>query len=315
MKNTKKKKNDEKVLLGIFIIFSIILTIVIINNLLIQNKYINEKNISENNKNDTNSFKLERAITKIDKFTKAIKKDPNNENNYVDLGWIYYEMGNFEIAKDLFLKTIEINPENVDGILGIARYYSNIGKFNTSKIYFDKLQNKSINDSLYYHEFGIFLRTQSMFKKAEKLLIEGLKLYPEDDFMIYELGLVYYSLNKTDLAEKQFLKSIEINNASYSCPYNALGLIYYKRQDNTKAIENLHKTIKKGIELFGESHFDNLVYQHLEEGNLELAIDLVKRLETNPFDKKVISLYLKDGENQQTELKVNETIELLNSMK
>ena len=64
-----------------------------------------------------------------------------------------------------------------------------------------------------------------------------------------------------------------------------------------------------------ESHFDNLVYQHLEEGNLELAIDLVKRLETNPFDKKVISLYLKDGENQQTELKVNETIELLNSMK
>ena len=57
---------------------------------------------------------------------------------------------------------------------------------------------------------------------------------------------------------------------------------------NTKAIENLHKTIKKGIELFGESHFDNLVYQHLEEGNLELAIDLVKRLETNPFDKKVI---------------------------
>ena len=29
----------------------------------------------------------------------------------------------------------------------------------------------------------------------------------------------------------------------------------------------------------------------------------------------LFSLYLKDGENQQTELKVNETIELLNSMK
>ncbi|MBT3408602.1 tetratricopeptide repeat protein [archaeon] len=287
----RKKKKEEKNLLNFLIFISIILSIAIgINLSKLNDNNNNKKTTLQNNKIYTNPIKQIEISNTIDLFLKSIKENPEDDNNYAELGWAYYEIGNYEKSKNMFSKSIEINPNNDYGLLGLARHYSDNGNFNVSEKYFNKLENLRIKDSLYYHEYGRFLRSQLMFEKALKLLNEGLKLYPDDEIILNELGLLYYSLNKYTLAEKYFIKSIEINNPTYICPYEGLGLVYFKKKNLNKAIENMNKSIEMNLEFYEMSKIYNLANKYLKEGNIKSAIELIEKQQTNPYDSKIISM-------------------------
>ena len=74
----------------------------------------------------------------IESYAQAQSLDPSNTKAMYNLGKIYYDMGNYEVAESIFSKTLAENPA------GDLRYKT-LHNLGTSK-----LQNKKLDESIEY---------------------------------------------------------------------------------------------------------------------------------------------------------------------
>ena len=130
------------------------------------------------------------------------------------------------------------------------------------------------------------------FKKAEKL-------YPDDHFLQYDIGLVYLAKEKYDLAILHFEKAIEIN-PDYAPAMNSLGNAYLGKKDWEKAIyyfeevsnNLLYATPQYPLAGMGLAYYNQGEYKEAEKYYLE-ALSLSPK-----FDSALVGLartYLAQG--------------------
>jgi len=67
---------------------------------------------------------------------------------------------------------------------------------------------------------------------------------PKNEYALAELGTVYLNRGEYAKSEELLQKSLEINDSSYSCPYEGLGLLYLQRGEEKKAKEFFSKAIR-----------------------------------------------------------------------
>jgi len=94
----------------------------------------------------------------------------------------------------------------------------------------------------------------------------------------YDLGVNYFSSNKTRQALENFLKAVN-ENPDFPEAHNALGLVYFDMKDFSKSEEHF----KKAIELkpnYSEA-YNNLGRIYLENNKLDLAIEMFKKALSN----------------------------------
>ena len=80
-----------------------------------------------------------------------------------------------------------------------------------------------------YYRQGDYTSALREFLKAEKL-------YSNDPYLHYDLGLTYKAKNKPDLAVKHFEKAIEMK-PDYAPAKNALGTVYLDKKEWDTAIQ------------------------------------------------------------------------------
>ena len=85
--------------------------------------------------------------------------------------------------------------------------------------------------------------SEGKYKEAEKLYKAILIEEPNNSVVLSCLGLLYLNLALFDKAKKYLLKSYSIS--PHSTTIEGLGLLYYYRKDNNKAIEYFDKIINK----------------------------------------------------------------------
>ena len=105
----------------------------------------------------------------------------------------------------------------------------------------------------------------------------------------------YLKLDNLSLAEKYYIKSIELgnNNSSYNCPYEGLGLVYFKSGDYT----NSEKYLKESIRIRPNASHTN-----------RRALALLY-IENNEYNKAI--KVLEEYSLISSELGINETIKKL----
>ncbi len=74
-------------------------------------------------------------------FLRAIKKEPQWDLPYFNLGNTHYISGHFDKAEKLYRKTLELNPENTDAMNNLAYLLMERSKINEAK----KLIEKAIS--------------------------------------------------------------------------------------------------------------------------------------------------------------------------
>ena len=111
-----------------------------------------------------------------------------------------------------------------------------------------------------------------------------LKLYPNNEYALAELGLLEYNLGNLTEAQNKFNQALEQNSETYTCPYEGLGLVYYKQGNLDLAKENFEKSIEINPDIEYKK-FNLLAKIYIEEGRRKDAkILLLKSIENYPYD-------------------------------
>jgi type IV pilus assembly protein PilF len=158
----------------------------------------------------------------LSEFLKAEKKDPDNYILQNDLGQAYYDKGHPELAIPHYQKAIELKPDYAPGKNNLGYAY---------------LKNKQYDEAI------------ATFTSVSQDL-----LYATPHFPLAGLGMAYYYKGQYDLAEKNYLKALDIN-PRYPTALWGLGLTQMAEGNPGEALKNLEKAVELAPN-FTEAWFD-----------------------------------------------------------
>ncbi len=157
--------------------------------------------------------KIDQSIAHLDN---TIKQFPASAESYCYRGQVESFRSNVsKKAEEYFKKSLEINPDYTETLYQFARYYMNNP---------DAVKEDYINARIY--------------------LIKQSQIEPLNPKVHSRLGMIYYYLNKPDIAKKYYKTALALNENDYNTHYN-LGELYYSAYNNQKkALEEFKKTIQ-----------------------------------------------------------------------
>ena len=124
---------------------------------------------------------------------KAIELDPDNGILYYNLGVIYAEQGEFELAKEKYSQAIEFIPDYVDAYLNLV---SVILEDEVSIVEQMNSLGYSKKDNIRYDELKV--EREDLYKECVPLLEELLKVSPENIDALNTLKNIYGVLGNNE---------------------------------------------------------------------------------------------------------------------
>ena len=191
-----------------------------------------------------------------------------------NLGYVYYEIGNFDKAEKYFQEVIEKIPHlkesAVKKLINVynsqANVYLTSGDFDKAEKYLKILVEKyGINECCY--NLAVINRKKGNIEKYKKYILKGIEFGDNECMFSYAL-FVYSETGKyTNEVDRYLKNSAEAGNveAMYE-----LGLF----ADEQNKIDDSKKWYKKAIEKGHTTAMNNLANVYSEEGNKEEAIKL-----------------------------------------
>ena len=191
-----------------------------------------------------------------------------------NLGYVYYEIGNFDKAEKYFQEVIEKIPHlkesAVKKLINVynsqANVYLTSGDFDKAEKYLKILVEKyGINECCY--NLAVINRKKGNIEKYKEYILKGIEFGDNECMFSYAL-FVYSETGKyTNEVDRYLKNSAEAGNveAMYE-----LGLF----ADEQNKIDDSKKWYKKAIEKGHTTAMNNLANVYSEEGNKEEAIKL-----------------------------------------
>ena len=124
-------------------------------------------------------------------------------------------------------------------------------------------------------------------KAAEKILLEGIKIFPKNVELLYALGVVYEKTDRVSesIMEMQNILKIDPEHA------DALNFIGYSYAERNINLEEAEKLIIKALQLKPDSGYiiDSLGWVHFKQNKLDSALThLKKAMELLPDDYNIV---------------------------
>lgn len=181
----------------------------------------------------------------IQNYQEAIRLDPSYTKAYFYLAHVYFDLKDYDQARDLFLRCLDLEPE----------------------------------DFVCYNDLGSLYEEQKDYQKARTYFLKSLDLCPSYARALYNMGVVENRLGRPRQALAYYEKSLE----EYSHPYTYLNMsaIYFALQEDREA----EKILKRGLTHHQDSvnlHYNlACAYVHLKDPARALE-ELKKAIKINP---------------------------------
>ncbi|NPA12796.1 MAG: tetratricopeptide repeat protein [Aquificae bacterium] len=158
-------------------------------------------------------------------------------------------------------------------------------KERAKKIIDQYYKRKFKKDPFYYDYFSILYQQVGEEEKAEKLLIEGVKNFPDNEYLLSKLIRFYKRKNQIQKAEK-IIKEILKENPDKGSLYFALGVLSVEKGDINSAVKYLEKAVAVSKKPAYIMLLADLYYQ---KRDLDKAEKLYKQiLEKDPDNLKAL---------------------------
>jgi len=180
-----------------------------------------------------------RQVLKLGKFTERMKE----EEVRIKLARLYIEGKQIEEAKKELLILTKIDPDNYDNFYQLGLIFYNSQALDRALGFFKK--STSINpkhDMSYYYLGQIYYRT-NMFPESKQMLIDAIKLDPANYKAHYFLGLVLRQMGDFEWAIKEFEVAQKSDDLKVKC-FLAKGSCYIERSHHQKAIMEFERGLK-----------------------------------------------------------------------
>jgi len=190
-------------------------------------------------------FKNEGKITEaINLIREALEKNKEQIPLYIYLSSLYEEAKDIAAAEKILYEGIKLFPKDVDLRYALGVIYEKTNRFPESMkemetvLRLDPENAEALNFIGYsYADRGINL------EEAEKMIIQALKLKPENGYIIDSLGWVHFKQNKLDSAVKHLQRALKILPDDVNIAEH-LGDVYAKIGKNKNAQEMYKRALK-----------------------------------------------------------------------
>lgn len=177
-------------------------------------------------------------------FRKATELDPLFFEAWHDLGWLDASRGNFSRAASSFRKALEIQPGSRETALALAESWRRAGSFKkAAKLYGERLAAQP-GDMELRNRYIQVLRDSGELEEAllqTKIALGQAGENSAQTVLAYNsLGLIYYKMEKLELAETALRKALELDGQS-PFVWNNLGLVAFARGRDQEAFLNFQK--------------------------------------------------------------------------
>ena len=220
-----------------------------------------------------NIAKFYHATNKSEKAKEALKnileKYPNSYYLHKQLGRIYEDLGNIDIAVDEYIRASEINRLDFNLPLKTATLLKEISR-NDEAIYLlnDLLKRKpeSYEASCL---LGDILYEQENYKEAVNVYLQALNYNPDQYELYYNLGMIYTRLNDFQSAKEYYEKAAQLNSLLYHAKYDLgqIALLYNELEE----AEEYFTECANDEDLADEVYY-YLAYIYMLKGEREQAI-------------------------------------------
>ena len=201
--------------------------------------------------------------------------DPKNERAIIIKAELFDQVGQFEVARDTFEKIGKESPYYLDAQSSLAiNYLYNSSYEDAENKILSILQNNHNNYSL-KKILGDFYRYNKKYDLALSIYNQMIEENRGDVWNIYYMrGICFEQLGDWDLAEKDFLKSLEIKPDSP----NVLNYLAYGWVEREMKLDRSLQMLEEAYEANPESFhiIDSLAWAHFKKNNLSEAARLME---------------------------------------
>lgn len=175
--------------------------------------------------------KLDKAIDEL----KAVLQNSSKNKNasiFSDIGYMYQLKKSYALAIDYYKQALEIDPNFTLARCNLARAYFDLGR--TKECFVELEKAIGIEGLLTFNDNK---------GPTEKELKEAIKQNKEYGGIFNELAVLFIKYNRFEIAEKVFLRTIELYPNSVETRFN-LGVLYYNLGLYAKAKAQWHSVLK-----------------------------------------------------------------------
>lgn len=167
------------------------------------------------------TFLIGCATTQIDEEGEAVF--------HYKMGVSYMNEGNIQMAFVQFQKAYQLNPNNKEVLNSLGLVYFQLDEFEKAKEFYLKAVYVDPNFSEAYNNLGVLYISTKQFPDAVDSLKRALSnpLYQTPERAFYNLGIAYYRTGQFDLSINAYKDAIK-RSPSFPLPYYGLALVYNK---------------------------------------------------------------------------------------
>ena len=267
-----------------------------------------EKAVSLNIENKEALFYIGNAHEELRNFEKAadayeryLNLNPVNPwTGYLRLGLCRMELNQFEGAVAALEEAQKSQPQDLKVNYSLAQAYQKAGQFEKADQTYRNLAQLKPDDAISYFGFIVKMYDEGgQYEKAIEPAQKVIELNPKSEMAIYNLGIMYFKLQRYDEAIATFNRAIELK-PDYEYAYYNIGLSYYSQKKYRESIE----AFKNFVALVPDNAdaFLNLGVSYMMLKDFENALEpLRKCVELRPdsgaalYNLAIVYLNLKDN--------------------
>jgi len=154
---------------------------------------------------------LERLKQNYQTAKEAYATDPNNFNSLMTFAFTYYQLGDYQKARDTYIKVGEISPKNYTSFWDLGNTYIRLQDYaNAEQAYLKAIENGP-DQARFYRALGELYWYNMQDKKAQipDLYKKGLETLPGDYDLLVGLAEYYRDTGDKTNATKYYNQIIE----------------------------------------------------------------------------------------------------------
>ena len=197
----------------------------------------------------------------LQEFSEAEKLTPKDPALLNELGLTLFRKGRYDLAEAKYLRALELKPDYSEARNNLGVNYLEMKRWTDAIAQF-----KGVQEDIYYQDqdaaainMGLAHLGNGDYQQALQVMRGVVGRRPKDPRARLNLGRIYFSLDKTDLAVAEYNKALELNRA-YANAYYYLALAQVKLKEPGAA----KKSFKEVLRIAPDSEIGQLSREYLD---------------------------------------------------
>ena len=182
-------------------------------------------------------FEQEKYDEAINKFNHCSTYTDNKYDSLYYTALCYLKKSDYKSALDCAQKANKEDKTNVDPYIIMADCYLNTGKKDDCLRSFVDAESNAITNARFYTNWGMALQKYGYIDEAREKLYKALMIEPNQETVLFNLGVNFMLARENTQAEEFFSKVLELNPQNPQALFN-LATLAYNRLDFDYALKS-----------------------------------------------------------------------------